>query len=135
MSRTRSKADRKATGADLRRLALAQPEAVETLTWGEPHFRVRDKIFTGLGTRDGRAVTSVKLEKAHAELRLFDPRFRPAPYVGRYGWVEVALDDVTVGELESLIEESYRQVAKPKAPTRSKGPVPTRRKRATTTRQ
>jgi predicted DNA-binding protein (MmcQ/YjbR family) len=103
-----------ATAADLRRLALALPEAAETITWGEPHFRVRNKIFTGLGTREGRAVSSVKLEKAHAEVRLFDPRFRPAPYVGRYGWLEFALEDVTVSELEELLAESHRLVAKTK---------------------
>lgn len=100
-----------ATAADLRRIALALPDAVETLTWGEPHFRVRNKIFTGLGVRDGRTVSSVKLEKAQAEVRSFDPRFRPAPYVGRYGWMEFALDDVTVGELEELVAESHRLVA------------------------
>ena len=103
-----------ATAADLRRLALALPEAAETITWGEPHFRVQNKIFTGLGTREGRAVSSVKLEKAHAEVRLFDPRFRPAPYVGRFGWVEFALDDMTVSELEELLAESHRLVAKAK---------------------
>jgi tryptophan-rich hypothetical protein len=104
-----------ATAKDLRRLALALPDAVETITWGEPHFRIHNKIFTGLGTREGRAVTSVKLEKADAEVRLFDPRFRPAPYVGRYGWLEFVLEEVTVGELEALIAESYRLVAKEKA--------------------
>jgi len=100
-----------ATAKDLRRFALALPDAVETITWGEPHFRIHNKIFTGIGAREGRAVTSVKLEKADAEVRLFDPRFRPAPYVGRYGWLEFALEDVTVGELEALIAESYRLVA------------------------
>lgn len=109
-----------ATGGDLRRIALAQPGAVETLTWGKPHFRIQDKIFTGLGRRDGREVTSVKLEKAHAETRLFDPRFRPAPYVGRFGWVEFALEDVTPTELEGLVEESYRLVAKAKPAARRK---------------
>ncbi len=104
-----------ATAGDLRRLALALPDAVETITWGEPHYRVQDKIFSGLGMRDGRAVSSVKLEKAHAEVRLFDPRFRAAPYVGRYGWVEFALDDVTVAELEELLAESYRLIAKVKS--------------------
>lgn len=112
------------TADDLRQLALALPGAVETITWGEPHFRIHDKIFTGLGTRDGRAVTSVKLEKPHAEARLLDPRFRSAPYVGRHGWVEFALEDVTVGELEGLLEESYRLVARVQAgtPKRRKSP-------------
>jgi hypothetical protein len=71
------------SGDDLRRIALGLADAVETLTWGEPHFRIHNKIFCGLGLRDGREATSVKLERAHAEARLLDPRFRPAPYVGR----------------------------------------------------
>ena len=115
MSERKRSAARGATGDDLRGLALALPEAVETITWGEPHFRVHNRIFTGLGTRDGRVVGSVKLEKVHAEVRLLDPRFRPAPYVGRYGWVEFALADVTVAELEALLEESLRLVAKEKS--------------------
>jgi predicted DNA-binding protein (MmcQ/YjbR family) len=108
--RSRPAADR-SSGDDLRRIALGLADAVETLTWGEPHFRIHDKIFCGLGIRDGREVTSVKLERAHAEARLLDPRFRPAPYVGRYGWVEFALEDVTPVELAALLEESYRLVA------------------------
>jgi predicted DNA-binding protein (MmcQ/YjbR family) len=104
------------SGDDLRRIALAMPAAVETLTWGEPHFRIHNKIFCGLGIRDGREVTSVKLEKAHAEARLLDPRFRPAPYVGRYGWVEVGLEEVSPEELAALLEESYRLVARGRRP-------------------
>ena len=107
---------RGSSGADLRRIALALPGAVETITWGEPHFRVQNRIFGGLGRRDGREVTSVKLEKPHAEALLLDPRFRPAPYVGRYGWVEFALEDVTRAELEQLVAESHRLVAREKAP-------------------
>ena len=38
----------------LRRICLALPEAVETETWGKPHFRVNDKIFCGCGEEDGR---------------------------------------------------------------------------------
>ena len=33
----------------LRRICLELPDTHETLTWGEPHFRVRDKIFAGFG--------------------------------------------------------------------------------------
>lgn len=105
---------RRSSAKDLRRIALALPGAVETITWGEPHFRVQNRIFGGLGRREGREVTSVKLEKPHAEALLLDPRFRPAPYVGRYGWVEFALDDVTPAELEQFVAESHRLVAREK---------------------
>jgi predicted DNA-binding protein (MmcQ/YjbR family) len=130
MSTRKQSVRARATADDLRRIALALPEAVETITWGEPHFRVQNKIFTSLGTREGRAVSSVKLEKSHAEVRLFDPRFRPAPYVGRYGWVEFALEDVTVGELEELVAESHRLVAKAKPDPAKPRAAPSRRGRA-----
>lgn len=95
----------------LREIALSLPGAVETITWGEPHFRIDGKIFGGVGRHEGREVTSAKVAKAHAEALLLDPRFAPAPYVGRYGWVQFALEDVTPSELRSLVEESYRLVA------------------------
>ena len=38
----------------------------------------------------------------------------------RFGWVEFALEDVTPAELEGLVEESYRLVAKSKPATRRK---------------
>lgn len=117
----RGQAAHGSNGDDLRRLALALPEAVETLTWGAPHFRVNDRIFAGLGVRDGREFTSVKLEPAHGEVRLLDPRFRPAPYVGRFGWVEFALDDVTPAELAELLGESHRLVAAGRKRSKGKG--------------
>ena len=35
--------------ARLRKICLALPDTKETLTWGEPHFRVGEKIFCGFG--------------------------------------------------------------------------------------
>ncbi len=31
----------------MRKICLSLPDTKETLTWGEPHFRVGDKIFAG----------------------------------------------------------------------------------------
>lgn len=39
----------------LRRICLALPNTKETMTWGSPHFRVGEKIFTGYGTEDDDA--------------------------------------------------------------------------------
>jgi predicted DNA-binding protein (MmcQ/YjbR family) len=100
----------------LRSICLALPDTRETLTWGEPHFRVGDKIFAGCGDEGGRATIGFKLEKPHAEARVRDdPRFSVAPYVGRHGWVSLAatrIDDWE--EVRALIHESYRLIA-PKA--------------------
>ena len=102
--------------ARLRAICLALPDTKETLTWGQPHFRVGDKIFAGCGDEHGRTVIGFKLEKPHAEARVRDdPRFTVAPYVGRHGWVSMDAAGVKDwGEVAALIRESYGLIA-PKA--------------------
>lgn len=90
------------------------PETKVTMTWGEPHFRVGDKIFGGWGAhKDGRYSMGAKLDKdKQAALVASDPRFTVAPYVGKHGWVTFTPgDDPDVGELEALLLESYRNIA------------------------
>lgn len=92
----------------------AWPETKVTMTWGEPHFRVGDKIFSGYGAhKDGRYAMSAKLDKdKQAALVASDPRFQIAPYVGKHGWVAFYPgDEPDLGELEALLMESYRNVA------------------------
>jgi predicted DNA-binding protein (MmcQ/YjbR family) len=100
--------------AELRKICLALPGTAETLTWGEPHFRVADKIFVGFGIKDGKATVGFKVDMLHADLLVAgDPRFTRAPYVGHKGWVSM---DVTGGvkdweEVRALILESYCLIA------------------------
>lgn len=99
----------------LRRICLRLPDTTETLTWGEPHFRVANKIFCGCGDEKGRLTIGFKLEKDHAAAILGDPRFTRAPYVGRYGWVSMGASGIrNWGEVEMLVRESYGLIA-PKA--------------------
>jgi predicted DNA-binding protein (MmcQ/YjbR family) len=99
----------------VRALALALPDTKLTMTWGSPHFRVGEKIFCGFGSDDGKQVLGVKLEPMHARSVVKEPRFWPAPYVGKHGWVSM---DVTQrkswAEVAALIRESYELIA-PKA--------------------
>lgn len=102
----------------VRQICLALPNTKETLTWGKPHFRVGEHIFAGYTDEDtskggtGGPVIGCKLEKAHARAILEDSRFRPAPYVGRYGWVSMDAAGITDwNEVRALIEESYRLIA------------------------
>ncbi|HMJ53252.1 MAG TPA: hypothetical protein VK540_14295 [Polyangiaceae bacterium] len=37
----------------MRAICLSLPDTKETLTWGQPHFRVGDKIFSGYGEEKG----------------------------------------------------------------------------------
>jgi predicted DNA-binding protein (MmcQ/YjbR family) len=96
----------------MRRICLALPDTEETPTWGQPHFRVRGKIFAGCGEEKGRSVIGFKLEMDHADAVIQDPRFRRAPYVGHKGWV--SLDAARVDdweEVRALVLESYRLIA------------------------
>ena len=67
---------------EMRRICLALPETAETMTWGQPHFRVRGKIFAGFGDHGGTFTLGFKLEREHADAAIQDPRFARAPYVG-----------------------------------------------------
>jgi predicted DNA-binding protein (MmcQ/YjbR family) len=96
----------------VKEICLSLPDTKLTMTWGSPHFRVGEKIFTGYGAEGGKASMSFKLEMAHAQRILEDPRFSRAPYVGHKGWVSMDVSRVTDwDELRSLIQESYRLIA------------------------
>lgn len=96
----------------MREICLALPDTKETLTWGYPHFRVNDKIFTGYVQEHGKASISFKLEMDHADRRVQDPRFARAQYIGHKGWVAMDPRAITDwDEIAALIHESYRLVA------------------------
>lgn len=102
--------------ADVRRLALAYPEAVEKVSWGRPTFRAGAKgkmfaIFEHSG--DTSSLLVVKPEPGEREALLADTRFRTPAYWGPSGWVGLDLLAAPVDEREvvELLESSYRQVA------------------------
>jgi predicted DNA-binding protein (MmcQ/YjbR family) len=101
-----------ATFKKVRSLALALPDTKLTMTWGSPHFRVGEKIFCGYGAEGGKRVLGIKLSLPHAKAAVKEPRFWPAPYVGKHGWVSM---DITQKkswrEVAELIRESYELIA------------------------
>lgn len=100
----------------MREICLALPDTKETITWGQPHFRVGDKIFSGYGDEKGKKVIGFKLEMDHADAMLDDPRFWRAPYVGHKGWVSMDATQVRDWEeVRLLIHESYRLIAPKKS--------------------
>src|SRR6476619_6501505 len=82
----------------MREICLSLPDTQETLTWGQPHFRVGDKIFCGYGEEKGKQVLGFKLEIEHADMMLGDARFWRAPYVGHKGWVSMDAAKSTIGK-------------------------------------
>src|SRR5690606_30198724 len=95
----------------LRRLCLRFPEAHEEVAWGEPTFRVRNKLFAMYASAGnhhgaGRAAVWVRAAAANQVLmvRAAPARFFVPPYVGVKGWVGVWLDgDVDWDELDGLL--------------------------------
>ena len=100
--------------ADLRRVALAFPEAVEVEAWGRPTFRAGKKIFaifTGLNEENYSVV--FKPDDAERPALLDDPRFYVPPYWGPSGWLGLDFTKAKVDwqEVTELLESSYRHVA------------------------
>lgn len=106
----------------LRRLCLDFPEAGEVEAWGDPTYRVRNKIFA----MEKGAGTEVWFKAEHGQPRPQDHQIvRPLtpvdsdpacyfvpPYVGHKGWLGARLDaDLDWEELADLIEQSYRLIA------------------------
>jgi hypothetical protein len=100
------------TFADVRRVALALPEAEEKLTWEtDITFRVRDRIFAIGGEGATRVSIKAGLE-TQAELIEMDPQtFAKSAYVGRFGWITVDLGRVDPDLLVSLLRDAWRRTA------------------------
>ena len=98
----------------LRAICLALPEAIETETWGEPTFRVRNKIFAMENSDDGRSSVWCKAPPGSQMVLVgADPeRFFVPPYVGPKGWVGMRLDRrPNWSEVAALVKRSYGLVA------------------------
>jgi hypothetical protein len=109
----------------LRKLCLALPEAHEVEAWGEPTFRVRNKLFAMYAAPNnhhgaGRPAVWCKAAPGNQSLMV---RAEPGgyfvpPYVGPSGWVGVWLDrDPDWAEVRDLMRDSYRLTAPKKLQT------------------
>lgn len=107
--------------ARLRAICLALPEATEKEAWGDPTFRVRDKIFAMEKRGDGRISLWCKAPPGSQEILIgaAPERFFVPPYVGRKGWIGLRLDDdPDWDEVAEVVKRSYRLIA-PKRLARS----------------
>jgi predicted DNA-binding protein (MmcQ/YjbR family) len=103
--------------ARLREICLALPETTEKLAWGEPTFRVRERLFvmyTNNHHGDGRlAIWCNAPAGAQHELVAADPKhFFVPPYVGKSGWIGINLNTgLSWPAIASLIAEAHRVTA------------------------
>jgi predicted DNA-binding protein (MmcQ/YjbR family) len=113
----------------LRKLCLALPEAHEVEAWGEPTFRVKNRMFAmfaAAGNHHGAGRPAAWIKAAPGEQQLLvraaaDRYFVP-PYVGPSGWVGAWLDDAADwNEVGDLLRDGYRLVAPRKLKARLDG--------------
>ncbi len=103
----------------LRELCLRLPEAHEVEAWGEPTFRVKNKIFAMYAAPNnhhggGRPAVWVKAAPGEQALLMkADPsRFFAPPYVGPSGWIGIWLDKRPRWKhIDELLFDSYRLTA------------------------
>ncbi len=103
----------------LRKLCLTLPEAHEVTAWGEPTFRVRNKMFAMYADAknhhgNGRSAVWLKAAKPdQARMVKAAPEcFFVPPYVGKSGWVGMWLDGaVEWDEVAEFLRDAYRLVA------------------------
>ncbi len=105
--------------ARLRAICLALPETTEKVAWGEPTWRVRERLFAQLDNHHhGAEHLAVWLPAPLGEQEALvaqDPsRFFRPPYVGPRGWVGVRIDGrPRWSQVTLLVEQAYRHVAPP----------------------
>jgi hypothetical protein len=106
------------TGTELRALCLSFPEATEKLTWGDAEhagdltFRIRDKIFVITGDEHSTGASiRTSLEQQADLMAAFPEAFTSAPYVGRFGWVNVDLTRAPDEVVRDVVESAWLRTA------------------------
>ena len=103
----------------VRKLCLALPEAHEVEAWGEPTFRVRNKMFATYAAAnnhhgDGRAGVWIKATPINQQLQLRadSKRYFSPPYVGPRGWIGAYVDrDPDWPAIADLLRDAWRLTA------------------------
>jgi hypothetical protein len=106
---------------DVRRFALALPEAYEDTHRGKPAFRVQAKIFAMLSKPggqgflglDGADVAVLKLEREdQLNMAAAHPAaVTPTETYGHHGWTYVRLAGLAPQDLETLVRLAWINVA------------------------
>jgi hypothetical protein len=97
---------------DIRRLALAFPEAVEADHHGIPSFRVAGKIFCTLNPALARMMVKLDAEDQHNLAEAHPGVIEAVPgYWGRKGSTFVRYEQADAALIEMLLAISYANVA------------------------
>ena len=96
---------------DFRELALSLPEATEKEAWGQPTFRVRNKMFAMAASDGSSATVKSTLDEQRALTQMEPDTFSVPAYVGKHGWIAIVLGRVDPEELRELVIEAWRMTA------------------------
>lgn len=114
----------------VRKLCLALPDATEKKAWGEPTFRIKDKLFAMYADADnhhgsGRPALWIKstLDNQEALIAADPARFYKPAYVGPNGWVAVFLDKKPPWPIIKDLLADGHQLAAPKRKGARKAPA------------
>ena len=95
----------------VRTICLALPEAEERETWGDPTFRVRDKIFVIMAEDESGASIKTSPGEQADLMSAFPDAARYAAYTGRFGWVDVDFAGIPDEVLREVIEGAWARTA------------------------
>ena len=120
----------------LRKLCLALPDTTEVKAWGEPTFRVHNRLFAMYADGSnhhggGRHSVWLNCTPTNQLFMIADnpQRFFKPAYVGPYGWVGVYLDGrVSWKQVVEAVRDAYELTA---AKARTKKRKTTDRRRQT----
>ena len=93
--------------------SAAKPDAWKDHPWeGHTVFKIGEKLFVILPEPSGATFT-LKAHPDELEALLTMPNVQRAPYIGRYGWVQLAIENEAQLEVAlDLVDTSYELVAK-----------------------
>ncbi|WP_111766680.1 MmcQ/YjbR family DNA-binding protein [Nakamurella deserti] len=101
-----------ATAEDVRRIVGTLPGAAEKAAWGQPCFRVRDRIFASLD--DGDQVLGFSIDRdERTGLIASDPDtyFLEPGHDDRYHFARARLPRLDEAELTEILTAAWRRIA------------------------
>lgn len=94
----------------VRAIALSLPGAWEDHPWGDIVFKIGDKMFAT--THHSGGGVTVKANPAELDELLQRPGIMLAPYVGRFGWIQMTFDsEEALPFVEQLMRASFDLVS------------------------
>jgi hypothetical protein len=99
------------TFAAVRRLALALPEAEESISYGAPAFKVRGKLFARLRKEGDILVVKCDLAEREALIQSEPETYFITPHYQNYPYLLVRMNEVDLEALRELLTDAWRITA------------------------